>query len=217
MNEDPAARASTGLNRMLRRLEDDAAPPVFPATAGQPSAVTLADLAPIFDLVARVDRDRPSTSDLLELESALAAHPGVWRTVVDLASRAIDNMLDQLHPTPAVRLALHRGAEELRSALAGGSAGTGGSPLESALAEQAAVCWVRLRIFETWLVNATDTGDPVTIKFWEARVSSAQGRYLAALESLARIRRLAVRTPQLFQINVAGQQINVARTESDQE
>ena len=177
------------------------------------SDITSDDLSAFLDLVARVDRDRPALRDLLDLEKTLAAHPGLWRLLADLASRAIDSMIGQLNPSVAQRVSLRRGADELLTSLAG----PGASPLESALAEQIAVCWVRLRIFESALSDATADLDPVTLRFWEERVAAAQRRYLAACESLARIRRLALRTPQLFQINVAGQQINIARPALDQE
>ena len=165
-------------------------------------------LRTFFDLVSRTDHDRPDPIDLLKLEDLLIANPGIWRGVADLAVRGINLMIDQINPSPSVRLSLRRGADELRAELAG----VGASPLESVLAEQISVCWVRLRIFEVWHISAAAEGDPVLIKFWEARVTSAQHRFLAACESLARIRRLAARTPQLLQINVGGQQVNVART-----
>lgn len=172
-----------------------------------PSDFEAGALHTFFDLVSRTDHDRPDPHDLLALEDLLIANPGIWRGVADLAVRGINLMIDQINPSPSVRLSLRRGADELRAGLAG----VGASPLESVLAEQISVCWVRLRIFEVWHINATAEGDPVLIKFWDARVTSAQHRFLAACESLARIRRLAARTPQLLQINVADQQINVAR------
>jgi hypothetical protein len=177
------------------------------------SGLTQEDLRAFLELAGRVDRDRPSARDLVDLDQALAAHPGLWRVLTDLTSRAIDSMIDQLSPSVAQRVSLRRGADELLASLAG----AGASALESALAEQIAVCWVRLRIFEVTLSNATADLDPVTVRFWEERVAAAQRRYLAACESLARIRRLALRTPQLFQINVAGQQVNIARPGLDQE
>jgi hypothetical protein len=171
------------------------------------------DLRAFFDLVKRVDRDHPADRDLLDLDRALTAHPGLWRLLGDLASRSIDAMIGQLNPSVTVRLSLRRGADELLASIAGAAA----SPLESALAEQIAVCWVRLRIFEMRLSNASAELDPVNVRFWEDRVAAAQRRYLFACESLARIRRLAARTPQLFQINVAGQQINIARPAPEEE
>ncbi len=44
--------------------------------------------------------------------------------------------------------------------------------------------------------------------YWDRRVSGAQARYLRAMEALARVRRLAM--PQPLQVNIGGQQVNVA-------
>ena len=205
--EDPMREARA--LRLLRSVgpgegETRSHPGLLPAPA-----ITPEELRAFVELAERVDRDRPAARDLVELDRALAAHPDLWRVLADLASRAINTMIDQVGPSVSTRLSLRRGADELLASLAG----AGSSPLESALAEQIAVCWVRLRIFETWLSNATIDLDPFTVRFWEERVAAAQRRYLAACESLARIRRLAVRTPQLFQINVAGQQVNIAKVD----
>ena len=44
--------------------------------------------------------------------------------------------------------------------------------------------------------------------YWDRRLNSAQQRYLRAVETLARVRRLAMVTP--LQVNIGGQQVNVA-------
>ncbi len=115
---DPAAEIA----RLLAPAEE--------AGEGDPASdLTVAGLRTFFDLVSRTDRNRPDPSDLLALEGALIANPGIWRSVADLASRAVDLMIDQLHPTPAVRVSLRRGADELRVALAGTGASPSSPPL----------------------------------------------------------------------------------------
>jgi hypothetical protein len=44
--------------------------------------------------------------------------------------------------------------------------------------------------------------------YWEQRQNAAQGRFLRAVETLARVRRLNKRPP--VQINIGGQQVNIA-------
>jgi hypothetical protein len=48
--------------------------------------------------------------------------------------------------------------------------------------------------------------------YWEKLLSTAQGRYLKAIETLAKVRRLSKVTP--LQVNIGGQQINVAKSSS---
>jgi hypothetical protein len=45
--------------------------------------------------------------------------------------------------------------------------------------------------------------------YWERRLTAAQGRYLRACESLARVRRLS-RPGAPLQVNIGGQQVNMA-------
>ncbi len=44
--------------------------------------------------------------------------------------------------------------------------------------------------------------------YWDRRVNGAQARYLRAVEALARVQRLA--HPMPLQVNIGGQQVNVA-------
>lgn len=188
----------TQLRLVDRSLGGGAPDPNPPAGAG----LTFDELEDFTALVRRVDRDRPAQADLDALQQALIARPGLWRAAADLASAAIDAMIAQTELSTAQSLALRRGADELQATLAGPTP----SSLECALAEQIAVCWLRLRICETTFAGATQSGDPTSIRFWEERVAAAQRRYQSACESLARIRRLAVRTPTLIQVNIDARQ-----------
>jgi hypothetical protein len=86
-------------------------------------------------------------------------------------------------------------------------------PLEKALIEHAAVCWVRLSLVELRYTNVMRESITLTLgAYWEKRLTAAQKRFNRACESLERVRKLSARVPKL-QINVAaegGRQINVA-------
>lgn len=151
----------------------------------------------LMELIYRVDTKRPSADDVFELEKVLTTHPGLWRVTTDLASEAIEEMIGRLRTTASVRIGLRHAAAELRAYASGAQA----SPLEAVVAEQISVNWIRMRVFDLFLNDAHASEDEVLIRFWENRTASAQARFLASCESLARIRRLAVLTPQLFQIN----------------
>ena len=77
------------------------------------------------------------------------------------------------------------------------------------LIEEVATCW--LHRYQTQLVADRVLGQGGSFKqmeHWDRRAEAAQRRYLRALESLARVRKLAGRGA--LQINIAGQQVNVA-------
>jgi hypothetical protein len=91
-------------------------------------------------------------------------------------------------------------------------------PIERLLIDH--ILTVRVRLLHTELsYNSIVVGNSVTLpqgQYWDNLLSSAQARFLRAIESLARIRRLARNAPAL-QINIAqdgGKQVNVQRHEA---
>ena len=85
------------------------------------------------------------------------------------------------------------------------------NPIEKALVDHAIVCWLRLAETEI-KYEALQNENSVTItrqEHWEKRLAMAQHRYLKAVESLAKVRRLLSAVP-LAQINVNSQVLNAA-------
>jgi len=89
----------------------------------------------------------------------------------------------------------------------------GASPLERLLIEH--ILTVRLRVINAeHKYNNCVMNQSITLqqgRYWDDLLSSTQARFLRAIETLARVRRLARNTPAL-QINIAregGQQVNV--------
>ena len=72
-------------------------------------------------------------------------------------------------------------------------------------------CWLRLSFVEYTYGRALVTGT-LTLNqgdFWERRLSAAQRRYLRAIETLARVRRMNL---PAMQVNIAAQQVNQVNT-----
>ena len=81
--------------------------------------------------------------------------------------------------------------------------------LEQLLIEQIALAWLDLSGVQRRYAASTMGSHTLTSgTYWDRRVMGAQARYLRALEALARVRRLAL--PQPLQVNIGGQQVNVA-------
>jgi hypothetical protein len=79
--------------------------------------------------------------------------------------------------------------------------------IERLLAERAAVCWFMVNKYEADFVASRDT----TIRQAEynlRRIDSANRRYMSALSTLARVRKLAL--PAL-QVNIGANQVNVSQ------
>jgi hypothetical protein len=103
--------------------------------------------------------------------------------------------------------ATRRKAAQLRSDLAGPEA----TPLERLLADRAIACWLQVSYVDTLLAQRLRGGALP----WEATdhyqrwLDRAQKRYLAALKTLAQVRRLLAPLPTLMQVNIADkQQVN---------
>ncbi len=85
-------------------------------------------------------------------------------------------------------------------------AGPAPSPLEALLAEQVSITYMALRMAEFALEATGETS--FKDAYWlQSRVDSANSRFLAAIRTLAQVRRLQI--PNLLQVNIAEQQVNV--------
>ena len=156
-------------------------------------------------ILSRTNKANPKEEDVVALRRALRENPGLLRQASDLARIAQNEMVDQLSTTALAREAFLLGQETLREELGYEEA----PPLERLLIEEVAL--TRLHYYKTQraYVRATGGSIPITQSdFWERKVNAAQRRHLRAVEALARVRKLAGRSP--VQINIAGQQVNLA-------
>ena len=87
------------------------------------------------------------------------------------------------------------------------------SLMEKLLIEQIILCWMRMYIMDNaYTYNLMNEGSFSLDKaqYWERILSSTQNRFLRAIETLARIRKI---TQATLQVNIAadgGKQVNVA-------
>jgi hypothetical protein len=97
---------------------------------------------------------------------------------------------------------LTRKLDLLRDELAGPSP----TPLERLLVERIVACWLHLHHLEAVYANK-DNMSLALGTYYERSISTAQKRYLAAIKTLALVRKLAV---PVLQVNIARKQVNVA-------
>ena len=97
---------------------------------------------------------------------------------------------------------LQRKLELLRDELAGPST----TPLERLLVDRVVTCWLHLHHLE--VIYANKESMPLAVgTYYERSISAAQKRYLAAIKTLALVRKQAV---PVLQVNIAKKQVNVA-------
>lgn len=154
-------------------------------------------------LLDKADKDDPKSKDRRALALFLSKHPHLWRYVGDFMEQAALNLVDTMQSTPVARTAISAAADELPHDLAL----PGDGELERLLIQQIVLCWLRLAYVEHQFTGATMKGDNTMtqVQHWDKRLNAAQRRYLRAIETLARVRKLGV---PAVQVNIAQQQVN---------
>ena len=97
---------------------------------------------------------------------------------------------------------LTRKLDLLRNELAGNSP----TPLELLLVERIISCWLHLHHLEV-IYAGKESMSLELGSYYQRSISSAQKRYLAAIKTLALVRKMAV---PVLQVNIARKQVNVA-------
>lgn len=154
-------------------------------------------------LVAQVDKGKPGADDAAALRKFLNANPGLWRTTGDLAEQANLNMIEGMQAPKAMKESLKAGLNEMAAELTQ----PGDGPLEMLIIQQIVGCWLRLSFVEFVVSRNTVEGNFTMPQgaYWEKRLSASQRRYLRAIETLARVRKLQL---PAVQINIGAQQVN---------
>jgi hypothetical protein len=144
----------------------------------------------------------PAIRELLQKPALVDAWGG------DLAEQAQLNLVNKVSgQNLLIKESLTRKLDLLRAELAGATP----TPIERLLADRIVTCWLHLHHLEiNYAVKDNLSVEVAT--YYQRSLSSAQKRYLAAIKTLAMVRKLAV--PAL-QVNIARKQVNIAGGNSD--
>ncbi len=164
------------------------------------------------DLVtARNKADATTATDVdrAELRRLYDVYPQVWQAQGQFANRAQLDLVDRLTAAWSVKEALRRTAADIRAQLGDAAA----TAIERLLIEQVVICWLRMQVQELTYTIVMHGGEPITTtkaEHEERMLRSVQARYLRAIETLARVRRLLNLPSPQVNINLpGGQQVNV--------
>ncbi len=142
------------------------------------------------------------------VRKVLAEYPCIWdglRHMLSSGQRAII----EASCGGAVDSAMGQLLEKSMLALRDGLGYEHAPPLEKLMIEQIVFAWADLEYVQMHYAKSAFGSHTLTSgAYWDRRVAGAQARYLRAMEALARVRRLAM--PQPLQVNIGGQQVNVA-------
>jgi hypothetical protein len=149
---------------------------------------------------------KPAKEDLQLIRKFLIARPDFSKAIFDggaaIQNELITNMIGG--EQEVIKMAVEEYTLSIRDDM-----GYHDAPIiEKLIIENIVTCWLRLQHYEQQVAFRMQGSYSLSVlEFWERRLSMAQRRYLAACESLTRIRRMAI--PSL-QLNIGDKQINVA-------
>jgi hypothetical protein len=151
-----------------------------------------------------VDRAQKGDETALPALRQLLNEPGAVDLLGgDLAKQAQLTIINKLSGQNLLfKQALPRKLELLRCELSGQNS----TPLERLLVERIISCWLHLHHLEIVYAGKENMSLDVGT-YYQRSISSAQKRYLAAIKTLAVVRKLAV---PVLQVNIARKQVNVA-------
>ena len=166
----------------------------------------MAAAAAMVEVVRAADKEKPTPAARAELDRLLRETPAVWLAAGDVMTYTAHAMIDNMGSSYALRASLKTGWEQMQRDLAR----PGDGALERLLIQQIVLAWLKLAFTEHHHRHYLATGGTVKEHdFWERRLSAAQRRYLRAIETLARVRRLQL---PAVQVNIAEQQVNQVNT-----
>lgn len=143
---------------------------------------------------------------LAEVRAVTKAHPEVWNALgTDIAGVVRDAMIKLLTGEDAVmRDFVNHQLGKMKKGLIGEQP----SPLERLLAERICACWLQVQYAEWIYATKPKAGMSLALgDYLQRQVDRAQARYLAAIRTLAQVRKLGL--PDV-QVNIGEKQVNVA-------
>jgi hypothetical protein len=193
LSETLEERARAELHRRRKQAEqaERAALPPLPAPGDYSSEAVKA-------IMKRCDRNDAAPEDIAALRALLKERSGLLKDGGGSIHHALTRELADMNATGLVREILTSDIEIRRRDLGYSTA----PALERPLIDHLLLCELRMGLIEQHYTAKWGAGMSLdTARFWEGRLSAAQRRYLAAVECLARVRRVRV---ELARINPDG-------------
>jgi hypothetical protein len=147
------------------------------------------------ELINKANISKPARGDVERLRDFLNNHPELWQNCQQLTAWAINSYIDSTNNTGATKELLRVQARSLKDDLGWRDC----SSLEQLSIDAVVLAWLRW----TWteFQHASVMAESHSFDrglYWEKRLVNAQRQYLRAVESLAKVRRLLRKTPELM-------------------
>jgi hypothetical protein len=161
----------------------------------------------VIALIRRCEKANPSEADLQALRQEFDKYPELWKAGGDVFNLALTALIDSQTNQGVVKESMKRGVSEIKTQLGYETA----SGAERLLIEACALAWLRYNVTEYRYTVVTNGEQTIRqADYWERRLTLAQRRYLKAIETLAKVRRLALPVLQLNVAQPGAEQLNIA-------
>jgi hypothetical protein len=154
----------------------------------------------LFDTVLAANRDKPSAKDIEKLKQYLALNPDIALNLGDLSIQAELQIIENAITQQGMAICTGQFCNDMRFKLGYKTA----TAIERPLIEHVVLCWLRLYVMElTYEATMKSSKTLAQGRYWEDRLSINQKRYLRAVETLTKVRRLNIN----LQINIGDKQV----------
>ncbi|HLF18987.1 MAG TPA: hypothetical protein VI749_08910 [Candidatus Omnitrophota bacterium] len=163
------------------------------------------------DILFKIDKEKPDSKDLREAENMVCNNPSLCQVGIGYTGSLLEQFIDKLNPSNAQQLILKAEVMSIRENLGYNTS----DQSERLIIDQIMLCWIGMNHAEGRMHNLL-TGGEYSIRtgeYWQENLTRYQNRYLKAIETLARIRRL--NKGMVLQVNIAadgGKQININKS-----
>lgn len=164
--------------------------------------------AEFIELFDKINKDKPDPGDMRKVGAMLGKNPHLWQIGMGIGGSTLHAFLGKITKNESQQLIFEAEALSLKERLGYVSS----NQIEKLIINQIIFCWAGVNYVENHVsAMLTTSGLQLsTLEYWQRTLTCYQNRYLKAIETLARVRKL--NKGIAFQVNIAadgGQQVNV--------
>jgi hypothetical protein len=161
-----------------------------------------------FGLIDKIDRKNVDKADIQRAQELVRKYPEISSCTLGMAGIILKQFLDKLNPQKSQQLFFEAETLNLKKELGYATS----NQIEKLLIDQILLCWAGVNYTERRVSRMLTEGNYTyeSGRYWQETLTRYQNRYLRAIETLARVRKLNKSIAVQFNIATdGGQQVNV--------
>lgn len=160
------------------------------------------------EIIRATNKEKPAQADIERLETYLTKHPQTMQALGNLANQVMTVVIDNAFSSATTSVSVASFTASMRIDLGYKQA----TVIERGLIDHVILCWLRLYVAEFHYEQFSKNASLDRALFWEKALTQNQKRYLRAVETLARVRRLMKDPPNpAFNLLLKQQVLNISK------